>query len=226
MLYTIFPVPTSPAPRTSGRRRLRQRLLLPLIEAVVTGKLRPGEKINESRWARRLKVSRTPLREALLHLEQEGLVRSDLRRGFTVEPLSSREVRETYPLLAHLECLAVRTSARFVAPLLPELERINQDFARARDSRRAFELDTLWHDTLAGQSRNARLASLLAHLRRAIRRYELFYMADARLVSASADQHQQIIAAFRRDDVEAALKILEENYLFGMQILLRKMGEE
>lgn len=212
--------------RTPGRKRLRQDLRPALLHSIVTGRLKAGEKINESRLAAQLKVSRTPLREALFHLEQEGLVRSDLRRGFTVEPLSSREVRETYPLLAHLECLAVRNSARFVAPLLPALARINTAFARARTPRQALELDTLWHDTLTSQSKNARLASLMAGLRLAIRRYELFYMADAKLIPASVAQHQEIIAAFQRDDLSAALQAIEENYLFGMQILLRKMGEE
>lgn len=219
-------ITADPPPRAPGRKRLRQNLRPALLEAIVTGKLKAGERINESRLAGRLKVSRTPLREALFHLEQEGLVRSDLRRGFTVEPLSSREVRETYPLLAQLECLAVRSSARFVRPLLPELTRINGEFARARTPRRALELDTLWHDTLVSQSKNARLASLLAGLRRAIRRYELFYMSDAGLIPASVAQHQEIIAAFQRDDLPAALKAIEENYLFGMQILLRRMGEE
>jgi len=190
------------------------------------GKLKGGEKINESQVSSRLKASRTPLREALLHLEREGLVRSDLRRGFTVEPLSSREVREMYPILAQLECLAVRSSARFVAAVLPDLTRINSEFARARTPKRALEMDTLWHNTLMSQSKNARLASMVATLRQAIRRYEHFYMTDSKLIPTSAAQHDDIIAAFQHNDLEAGIKAIEENYLYGMQILLRKMGEE
>jgi DNA-binding GntR family transcriptional regulator len=122
---------------------------------------------------------------ALLHLEREGLVRSDLRRGFTVEPLSAREVRETYPLLAALECHAVRTSAQFLAPLLPALQRVNAQFRRARSARQALELDTRWHDMLISPSNNSRLARLIASLRRAIRRYELIYMSDTALLPTS-----------------------------------------
>ena len=216
-----------PAPRKAApHKRIRQNLRLALLNLIVLGKLKAGEKINESRISRLLKSSRTPLREALLQLEREGLVRSDLRRGFTVEPLSTREVRELYPILAHLECLAVRSSAKFIPALLPELKRINQAFARARTPLRAIELDTLWHNTLMSQSKNARLATLVATLRLAIRRYEHFYMSDAKLIPASVAQHREIIVAFRNNDLEAAIRAIEENYLFGMQVLLRKMGEE
>jgi len=214
------------SPRTVGHERIRQRLRLALLELIVMGKLKGGDKINESQVSSLLKASRTPLREALLHLEKEGLVRSDLRRGFTVEPLSSREVRELYPILAQLECLAVRSSAKFVVALLPELTHINAEFTRARTPKRAIEIDTLWHNTLMSQSKNARLASMIATLRLAIRRYEHFYMADSKLIPASAAQHEDIIRAFRHNNLEAGIKAIEENYVFGMQVLLRKMGEE
>jgi len=216
---------TSSSARTAGRPQLRQSLHLALVDLIVKGGLHAGDKINESRTSRVLKVSRTPLREALIQLEREGLVRPDLRRGFTVEPLSAREIRETYPILAQLECLAVRSSARLVSAVLPELTRINHEFARARTPQRALDLDTRWHDTIMSQSTNARLASIVSRLRVAIRRYEQSYMTDPRLIPVSARQHRAVIAAFRRGDVDAGIRALEDNYLFGMQVLLRKMGE-
>ncbi len=206
--------------------RLRQELLPALRRSILLGKLKPGSKIIESRLAATLGVSRTPLREALLHLEREGLVRSDLRRGFTVEPLSPREVRETYPMLAALECFAVRTSVEFIPPLLPALERLNAQFRRARSPQDALELDTRWHDTLMSPSRNSRLTALVASLRLAIRRYEHIYMSDSAVLPTSAAQHDGILAALRKGDLEAALRSIELNYTFGMHSLLRKMGEE
>jgi len=130
------------------KRRLREGVRLGLVDLIVTGKLKGGEKLNELALSRLLKTSRTPLREALLHLEREGLVRSDQRRGFTVEPLSSREVRETYPLLAELECFAVRSTANLIPAILPRLEKINAEFARAATPKRALLLDAAWHDAL------------------------------------------------------------------------------
>ena len=210
----------------AGSARIRQQLLPAIRESILSGGLKPGSKIIESQLAASFGVSRTPLREALLHLEREGLVRSDLRRGFTVEPLSARDVRETYPLLAALECLAVRNSAEFIPPLLPSLEQLNEKFRRARSPKQALELDTQFHNTLMSPSRNSRLAELVVSLRLAIRRYEHIYMSDTSMIPTSADQHETILAAFRKGAVDKALKEIELNYTFGMHVLLRKMGEE
>jgi DNA-binding GntR family transcriptional regulator len=206
--------------------RRRARLRETLRDMIVMGALAGGEKLNEIQLSRKLKTSRTPLREALLNLEREGLVRSDLRRGFTVAPLSTREVREVYPILAQLELYAVRTSLRFLPALLPKLVKINGAFARARSPLRAIEFDTQWHDTLMSHSKNTRLAALVAELRLAIRRYEHLYMAETDFTSISAKQHEAIIAAIRRGNRDEILQALEENYRFGMDALIRKMGEE
>jgi DNA-binding GntR family transcriptional regulator len=205
---------------------VRERLIVSLRELIVSGKLEGGQKLNEADLATRLKTSRTPLREALLHLERESLVRSDLRRGFSVELLSAREVRETYPMLAALECHAVRSTLAFIPSLIPELERINIAFRRTRSPGQALALDTRWHDTLMSQSGNARLRKLVDNLRRAIERYERIYMADVGLTAISARQHEGILELFRKGKPDAALKALEENYHFGMQSLLKKMGED
>ncbi len=204
---------------------MRDDVRLGLVDLIVTGKLKGGEKLNELALSRLLKTSRTPLREALLHLEREGLVRSDQRRGFTVEPLSSREVRETYPLLAELECFAVRSTASLIPAVLPKLEKINAAFARASTPKRALVLDAAWHTALTSQSRNERLCAMIERLRRAIERYEHFYMADRSLVSVSVKQHRGIIDAFKRGDLDGAIEAIRENYAFGMRALLYKMNE-
>lgn len=213
------------AKKNAAPARLRDQLRRRLLDLIVSGRLSGGQKLNELELSRLLKASRTPLREALLHLEREGFVRSDLRRGFTVEPLSGRDVREMYPMLAELECFAVRDSAGFLPLVLPEAVRINARFRRARTAQQAIELDAAWHDTLMSKSRNARVAAIVGNLRLEIARYERFYMADAALVAMSADQHDDILRLFRASDVERGLGALRENYLFGMRALLQKMGE-
>ena len=213
---------------TNGAKTERRREALrgALLKLIISGKLKGGGKLNELDLSRQLDTSRTPLREALLHLEREGFVRSDMRRGFSVEPLSSREVRETYPLLCELECFAVRESAHFLPLVFDELKRVNRQFAKAKSAHTARALDTRWHQTLMSQAKNARLAAIVDGLRLAISRYERCYMSDAGLVAISAKQHDDIVAAFESGDVAGGLKALEHNYRFGMQALLRKMGEE
>ena len=216
----------SKAVASTGSNRLRQSIRTSLLGRIVAGGLEAGKPVNESHLAAELKVSRTPLREALLQLEQEGFIRSDQRRGFSVERLSGREVREIYPMIWTLEGLAVRSNAICAHLPLPELARLNFQLARARNPQRALDLDTQWHERLTSQSRNRRLLEAIAALRLGIRRYETIYMADTRLLPESVTQHNKIIKALKEHDVEAALKRLEENWRFGMEVLLRKMGEE
>ena len=121
--------------------------------------------------------------------------------------------------------MAVRDSAAFIPAVVPQLVKINAEFSSARVPKRALELDTLWHDTLMSRSRNARLAAMVERLRLSIRRYEHVYMADSRLRPISVAQHNAIIAALRRGDIDASLKAIEENYRFGMEALLRMMDE-
>lgn len=212
-------------PRTQSSR-LRQSLRSTLLQMIVAGELEAGKPVNESQLAGQLQVSRTPLREALLQLEQEGFIRSDERRGFSVEHLSVREVREIYPMIWALEGLALRSSAICAHLLAPELARINSEFAKARNLQQALDLDTQWHEQLISLSQNRRLLETISVLRLGIRRYEMVYMADNRLLPESVSQHNRIINALKEHDIRAAIKGLEENWRFAMGVLIRKMGEE
>lgn len=207
-------------------KRLRHDIRADLLDRIVNGRLKAGERVNEVPLARQLKVSRTPLREALLQLERDGFTRSDVRRGFAIEKLSAHELREIYPMIWTLEGLALRSSAAFAHLLVPELTRINSQLAIARHPRRAIALDTRWHETLIGQSSNRRLAATIAGLRLAARRYELVYMADTALLAESVVQHGRVIEALKKRDIDAAQQALEANWRFGMQALLKEMGEE
>jgi DNA-binding GntR family transcriptional regulator len=197
-----------------------------LLRRIVGGDLKGGDPIKESRLAAQLKVSRTPLREALLQLEREGFIRSDERRGFSVQHLSAREVREIYPMIWTLEGLALRSSSICVHLLAPELERLNSQFAKARDPQRALLLDTQWHEALISLSQNRRLRTTISALRLSIRRYETVYMAEAHLIPESVKQHKAIIKALRAHDADGAIRALEKNWRFAMEVLIRKMGEE
>ena len=125
-----------------------------------------------------------------------------------------------------LEGLALRSSACCAHVLVPELARINTKLAKAHKSQRALDLDSRWHESLTSQSQNRRLLETVSALRLGIRRYEMVYMADTRLLLESVAQHNAIIGDLKKHDIEAAVKGLEKNWRFGMEVLIRKMGEE
>lgn len=196
-----------------------------LRERIMTGELAPLARIRETQIASELGVSRTPLREALFQLACEGLIRCEPERGFRVEPLDPREVREVYPMIWTLEALAVRSAGPIVHAALAELERINGELAVARAPEAALGFDAQWHDALVAACNNQRLRSTLRGLRRAVRRYENVYMSDTVLQGQSVEQHRAIASALRANQLDLAIAALEANWHDGMRVLLSKLGE-
>ena len=196
-----------------------------VLERIVRRELAPGARIKETQLAAELGTSRTPLREALISLEQEGYIRSELARGFSVEPLSGREIRETYPILWTLEKLALRASGDAIYALLKDVSSINSALTNSKRPEERLSLDSAWHEKLLSNCPNRRLNGMISALRTSVRRYEHLFMSDPELVLESVRQHQQIIEALRAKDVEIAEQILEENWRVGMELLLVRLGE-
>ena len=146
-------------------------------------------------------------------------------KGFSVGPLSGREVREAYPILWTLEELALRAGTPVVYSLVEHLARINHYFSMAAEPKVAIERDSQRHQTLIGSCPNRRLIEMIEGQRSAVKRYEHVYMLDPSLISESARQHQKIIDAIVLKNIEAAGRELVENWKFSMDILLVRLGE-
>jgi len=204
---------------------MRADLHRALLDRIVRGELSPGARIKELQVSEELGVSRTPLREALLRLEREGFVRSELARGFSVEPLSAREIRESYPIIAALETLAVRSSALVLSSLIDRLITLNAEFVASGGPEHAIDCDSRWHETLVSGCPNRRLNQLIVELRSTLRRYERFYMMDAVLVAESVKQHTRVTDAITAGELEVAVNALADNWRFGMETLLLRVGE-
>src|SRR4051794_27947375 len=106
------------------RSRLRDDIVDQLAELIIDGGL--SERLKEVDLAGQLGVSRTPLREALLVLERDGLVASEANKGFRVVPLSEQRVRELFPILGALEALAVRTGQDALVARASHLRAVNK----------------------------------------------------------------------------------------------------
>lgn len=203
---------------------------------ILSGALPPGSRLVESRLAADLGLSRTPLREALFRLEQEGFVEAHLARGFSVTSLTTREVRELYPILGALEVCALQTLGLVAVAAVPALTRINTELAAlagrgagvrtpTRASDRALVLDEQWHETLTARCPNQRLLALIRHHWRAISRYERVYWQDTALIPISVAQHQAIITALTASNLDDAVRALERNWRHALEALLVRIGE-
>jgi DNA-binding GntR family transcriptional regulator len=195
------------------RETLRIRVRTLLRDHLLEGQLPPASRINESEVAARFGVSRTPLREALLGLEKEGLLDHAAGRGFFVRPLSVEEAREIYPVLWTLESLALQLRGFPDAAELSTLRKINTRLeAHLSKPREALTLDTEWHRTLLRPCHNKRLLLMIRDVKRAAYRYEYAFMQHSNCIVGSVDQHRDIMDALGKGDMNHAVEMLKENW--------------
>lgn len=214
--------PADPIPRPEP---LRAAVYARIVALIVSAEYRPGSVLTEAALARAMGVSRTPVREALLRLEAEGVLESTLARGFMLRALSRSEAAELYPILAALEALAVRDAEPAVKPVLGALRAALSELEGCTDAVRRWQLDTAWHTTLTSACGNRHLAGLIAQLRTSLSRYELAYMQQVRSREKADQQHREILGALEAGDTRRAASLLAEHWHDGEQVILRWLAD-
>jgi DNA-binding GntR family transcriptional regulator len=125
----------NPDPSAIRADSIADKIYALLRKDIASGRYRPGERVLEKALADRLGVSRTPIREALLRLETEGVVVCTSRRSYNVRILTEEDVREIYETLGILEgAAAAVVTSRLTDDDVRELRRINQLMAKAADT--------------------------------------------------------------------------------------------
>jgi DNA-binding GntR family transcriptional regulator len=207
------------------RRSLRDMVVDAIRDAIIQGKLKPGDKIPEIELAEQLGVSRTPIREAIRILEQQGLVNTRPKNGTYIARLNPDEVRDSLLVRSALEELAVRqalaqtTDAEWHA-LCEALERIVDAMKHALeggDTVAAIELDTRFHSLLIEGACNNYLSRTwsvvgLPFLIWAPER-ELYPLAEAASSIGFNERHGELVAVFRQRDPEACAASIRSHIL-------------
>ncbi len=200
------------------RSTLRERSLEALRSAILSGRYRPGDHLGEVELAGSLGVSRGTVREALRHLQQEGLVTAGNRGMLRVNSLTSAEVHELFRVRAALEGLAVReviASPRREAAaeaLRTALERLSdEDEPAAR-----MEADLAFHLLLCRLSGNSMLVEAWQRLEGRMR-VAILNGASWQAPMMARDRHVPIVEAIERGDVEAAVRVVDEHMTAAAQ---------
>jgi DNA-binding GntR family transcriptional regulator len=207
-----------PLPRRTLRGEAQQRLRA----FIVDGRLQPGANVVERDLSEQLGVSRTPLREALLGLEAEGLLRTEPGRGFFVAALSLGDAREIYPLIATLEALAIATGR---PTRLGPLVDANARLRTASSAAQALMWDRDWHEALIRACDQPRTAAILDGLRTSAARFEYRFFSEARAITRSADQHDDIREALERKRFKDAAALVRANWQQGLEWVERTFGK-
>ena len=206
-----------------NRRLLREHIYEDVLKRIMHGHFQPGSRLRDTIIADELQVSRTPVREALVRLSQDGHLHADAGRGFKVRTLTPQEVRDLYPVAWTLEILALRTSGSFSVTQLARLREINAELgANAGSVEERISIDESWHRTLLEGCANGELLQLIDTVKRRLRVYEHAYWYDAS-VADSVDQHSRILSAIESGDIDEAATVLEENFSKTMERLLSSL---
>jgi DNA-binding GntR family transcriptional regulator len=194
------------------RSTLRERSLVALRAAITSGRYRPGDHLGEVELSTHLGVSRGTVREALRHLQQEGLVTAGNRGMLRVNKLSGTEVRELFRVRAALEGLAVaeiiaspqRDDA--VATLRAALADLGSgDFAER------VEADLGFHLLLCRLAGNSMLVEAWRALEGRIRVTIMSGDAEGSPVMMAGDRHAPIVDAIARGELDAAVAVVEQH---------------
>jgi DNA-binding GntR family transcriptional regulator len=198
------------------RHLLRDNAYAMLCEAIVNGTLQPGEPLHDEELCAWLGVSRTPLRDALSRLAEDGLVEIAPQRYTRVSTLTARDAHDTFPLLAAVHALAAELGVPQVGQgATDRLRAANDAFLAALTAgaaRAAYEADDRFHQVFVEAAGNPEIARTLRHLAPRLRRLEVL-RTGALPGRRSVAQHEAILARAATGDARGAASATRENWL-------------
>lgn len=202
-----------------------QRAAVQLREMIVNNKLPAGSNYLETELAEMLNMSRTPVREAVVVLEAQGLVEVRPRRGIRILPLSAQDMEEIYEILSELEAVAAEhAAAKGMSPENREaLERAlaDMDAALEVDDRDGWaEADRRFHNILVSLSDNRRLKAVVESFNDQVHRARMLTVRLRPAPKQSNRDHRALFEAILAGDGTEARRIHEEHRKAAMEVIL------
>jgi GntR family transcriptional regulator, rspAB operon transcriptional repressor len=223
---------TQPVSVFSGRhdrRKVTDWVYEELKSAIVDLRLAPGDPLREATLAEQLGVSKTPIREALTRLEQEGLVETTSFKGAVVSGYSRQDLIEIYELRELLENAAARVAAESMPDAdrdrLGRICRESRKLAKGGDAPGLAALISAFDDVLFDQVRNSRIRALIGNLRAHLTRIGQLTAEIPGRIEASVDEHEKILEAIAARDPDLAERRMSQHIRSVRDDQLRALGE-
>lgn len=187
---------------------LRDVVFNTLRQAILTGELKPGERLMEIHLGNKLGVSRTPIREAIRKLELEGLVTMIPRRGAVVAQITEKSMNDVLEVREALDVLCVELACdRITDEELKELNSACMEFelsVKTKDTKKIARADVALHDIIVRATGNQRLIQLVNNLSEQMYRYRFEYIKDASAHEKLVEEHGIIYKSLLEKDKETA----------------------
>jgi DNA-binding GntR family transcriptional regulator len=187
--------------KTVDVQNLGKRIAEVLRSDILFGRLRAGDRLDQTEICTRFNTSRMPVRDALAMLEHEGLLVPGPRRQVYVAELTERDIRDAFEICAFLSAMAADRASRGDEQLriLAELERLNADMHSALgagDARAVADLNWQFHERI---NRTADAPQIVSALRRVSPLIPVTYMAELpESIEHSLEEHAELLNAWRR----------------------------
>lgn len=207
---------------------LRETVCEALRDAIRRGILEPGERLMEVQLAEELGISRTPVREAIRKLEQEGYVIMLPRRGTYVSSVSVHDVKEIFEIRTALESLAAVLATLRIEPdelekLRALLTEIEGHIERKDSMEKIVETDIKFHGLLYQVSRNDRLVAIISNLMEQLARFRTLSMSYPGRLQETLKEHRAMVEAIAAGDEDAARDAAERHMEQAEETLLKAM---
>lgn len=214
-------------PRFREPESLSETVYRYLEEAILQGKLKPGDRLKERELSETLNVSRPPIREALRQLAAEGLVRFIPRKGSIVSGATIADVEEIYEIKALLEGFAARKTASHCSNndiikmknLLNKMEKLVQK----KNMREYFKVSSDFHHYFNKLSGNKKLFDIYEKLTKQVLWLQINYLSLSGREIRSLNEHKQILDAFINKNPEAAEELVKKHIEFAGQKLIKEL---
>lgn len=198
------------------RTFVRDEAYIVLRDWIVKGQLKPGQKLLDKDLAEQLKVSRTPIREALLKLESEGLVMTKPNSATFVAPIDSQHAMRLYSIVWTLEKLALEQAFEHLVQkdiiLMGEANEKMLLALKNKDPQGAIDADDQFHSIYITAAKNLELQQMLLGIKQKIARLKIYYFHQAADPHDSYKEHLEVLNALKKKDLPLALNAVEANW--------------
>ena len=211
-----------------NHKPLREIVYEELKRQIMVGEIAPGTRMMEVELAEEMGVSRTPVREAIRKLEKEGLVTIEPRRGAYASDISAKDMVDILEVRQDLEGMAAGIAAqRITEESRLELESIARQYKESVDSEDIEQIirnDEAFHKYIVGLSENKTLIKMVSQVQELALRFRYIYYEDFSRFKNQPTEHQAIVDAIVRGDVNAA-RVKAEEHLARLKDFVRSEGE-
>ena len=194
---------------------LRDVVFNTLREAILKGELKPGERLMELQLAAKLGVSRTPIREAIRMLEQEGLAVTIPRKGAEVAKMTEKDMEDVLQIREALDELAASIACEQISQeQLADLTNTMHEFEatiQTGNLKRIAEVDVKFHDIIYQSTGNPKLVNMLNNLREQMYRYRVEYLKDAANYPTLLKEHKEIVEGLMAKNKDKVTEVMHQH---------------